>query len=108
MPLPIPVRMAKAVPTHEALLDQTIAMVAQAGLEKISLRTIAARSGFTTPPPNAATDSEIIVTAQRRSESLQRTPVAVSVLSSATLQKQAIVSEADLQIASLGRLRADR
>lgn len=40
--------MAKPVPIHEALLDQTIAMVAEAGLEKISLRTIAAQAGCTT------------------------------------------------------------
>ena len=40
--------MAKPVPTHEALLDQTIAMVAHAGLEQISLRTIAAQAGCTT------------------------------------------------------------
>ncbi len=53
-------------------------------------------------PPGGATTGEIIVTAQRRSESLQRTPVAVAVLSAQTLQKQAIVSEADLQIASPG------
>lgn len=45
---------------------------------------------------------EIIVTAQRRSESLQRTPVAVDVLGGEALQEQAIVSEADLQIAVPG------
>jgi iron complex outermembrane recepter protein len=45
---------------------------------------------------------EILVTAQRRSESLQRTPVAVSVLSGDTLTKRAIVTESDLQISSPG------
>jgi iron complex outermembrane receptor protein len=40
---------------------------------------------------------EIVVTAQRRSENLQHTPVAVSVVSGEALTKQAIVSEADLQ-----------
>lgn len=55
-----------------------------------------------TRAPEAPINGEIIVTAQRRSESLQRTPVAVSVLSGQALQKQAIVSEADLQIASPG------
>ena len=45
---------------------------------------------------------EIIVTAQRRSETLERTPVAVSVLSGAMLQRQAIVTESDLQIATPG------
>ena len=46
--------------------------------------------------------SEIIVTAQRRSETLERTPVAISVLNAETLAKQAIVTESDLQIASPG------
>jgi iron complex outermembrane receptor protein len=46
--------------------------------------------------------SEIIVTAQRRSESLQRTPVAVAVLSADTLAKRAVTTESDLQIVSPG------
>ena len=45
----------------------------------------------------AAGTGEIIVTAQRRSESLQRTPVAVTAISSDALQRQVIVSESDLQ-----------
>lgn len=45
---------------------------------------------------------EIIVTAQRRSESLQRTPVAVTVLTSETLLDRAIVSQSDLQNAVPG------
>jgi iron complex outermembrane receptor protein len=40
---------------------------------------------------------EVIVTAQRRSESLDRTPVTLTVLSGADLRKNAIVSEMDLQ-----------
>jgi len=40
--------MAKPVPIHLALLDQTIAMLARMGLENISLRTIAARADCTT------------------------------------------------------------
>ena len=46
----------------------------------------------------------IIVTAQRRAENLARTPVSVSVVSSEALQRQAIVSEADLQVAVPGLL----
>ena len=53
-----------------------------------------------TPKPIAS--DEIIVTAQRRSETLERTPVAVSVLSGAMLQRQAIVTESDLQVATPG------
>jgi AcrR family transcriptional regulator len=40
--------MVKVAPIHDALLDQTIAMVAEVGLEQISLRTIAAQAGCTT------------------------------------------------------------
>jgi iron complex outermembrane receptor protein len=45
---------------------------------------------------------EIVVTAQRRSESLERTPVAVSVLSAESLTQRAIVTESDLQAAAPG------
>lgn len=48
-----------------------------------------------------ATD-DIIVTAQRRDESLSKTPVAVAVLSSDTLAKANIVSEQDLRAATPG------
>jgi iron complex outermembrane recepter protein len=47
---------------------------------------------------NAGTDNlEIIVTAQRRAESLERTPISVAVLSADKLAKQVITTEADLQ-----------
>jgi iron complex outermembrane receptor protein len=49
-----------------------------------------------------AADKDIVVTAQRRSESLQRTPVAVSVLTSESLMDRAIISQSDLQIAVPG------
>ena len=45
---------------------------------------------------------EVVVTARRKSESLERTPVAVSVLSGDALARQAISSEADLQLAVPG------
>jgi iron complex outermembrane receptor protein len=45
---------------------------------------------------------EIIVTAQRRSETMERTPVSISVISSDTLEQRAIVSELDLQTALPG------
>lgn len=47
-------------------------------------------------------DGEITVTAQRRTESLSRTPVAVAVLGGEQLQKQVVTSEADLQTAVPG------
>ena len=52
--------------------------------------------------PGEVGNGDIIVTAQRRSESLQRTPVAVSVVGSDTLQKKGITSQADLQSAVPG------
>jgi iron complex outermembrane receptor protein len=52
-------------------------------------------------PANPDT-ADIIVTAQRRSESLSRTPVSVSVLSSEILIKRAVTTEADLQSVSPG------
>ena len=45
---------------------------------------------------------DIVVTAQRRSQTLERTPVAVSVLGADTLAKQAIVTESDLQASTPG------
>ena len=45
---------------------------------------------------------EVLVTAQRRSESLSRTPVAVAVLGTESLARQAVISEADLQLAVPG------
>ncbi len=51
---------------------------------------------------NAPLPGEIIVTAQRRSESLSRSPVAVSVVGAAELQERAIVSQSDLRTAVPG------
>ena len=48
------------------------------------------------------TSPEIIVTAQRRAETLERTPVAVTAISSQSLARQAIVSNSDLQTAAPG------
>jgi iron complex outermembrane receptor protein len=55
-------------------------------------------------PASAAEQAldEIVVTAQRRSEALERTPVAVAAISADTLRRNAIVSEADLQTAVPG------
>ncbi|MEG8019606.1 TonB-dependent receptor plug domain-containing protein [Sphingomonas sp. LR55] len=55
-------------------------------------------------PATVATDTgaEIIVTAQRRSETLERTPVAISVVSADTLVERAITTETDLQSAVPG------
>jgi iron complex outermembrane recepter protein len=55
------------------------------------------------PQPQAAGGlEEVIVTAQRRSEALEKTPVAISAVGNETLQKLAIVSDADLQTAVPG------
>lgn len=52
--------------------------------------------------PSASSGSEIIVTAQRRSETLERTPVAVSVVTAQSLAERAITTETDLQSAVPG------
>jgi iron complex outermembrane receptor protein len=58
-----------------------------------------------TPPGTPTVElQEIIVTAQRRAENLERTPVAVSVVSAQTLNDRAIVTESDLQSAVPGLL----
>lgn len=46
--------------------------------------------------------SDIIVTAQRKSEALERAPVAVSVVTQEVLAQRAVLSESDLQIALPG------
>lgn len=53
-------------------------------------------------PDPAAGGSEIIVTAQRRSERLSRTPVAVTAISGDALKRNAIQTQSDLQIAAPG------
>lgn len=68
--------------------------------EVLPAATVAAPD--TTKATNDPSTGDIVVTARRRSESLQRTPVAIAVLSGDALTKQAVVSEADLQIASPG------
>lgn len=51
---------------------------------------------------NDAGPAEIIVTAQRRDESLSKTPVAISVLSADTLAKANVTTEADLRSVTPG------
>ena len=61
--------------------------------------------GLAQNAPAAASESqmeEIIVTAQRREESLQRTPVSVTALTASVLEQKGVRSEADLQIAVPG------
>lgn len=53
-------------------------------------------------PRSGAMLEEILVTAQRRAETMERTPISIAVLSSEALETQAIVSELDLQTALPG------
>lgn len=55
-----------------------------------------------TAAPEDNSGDQIIVTAQRREETLERTPVAVSALSGDALAERAIVTESDLQSAVPG------
>ncbi len=61
----------------------------------------AAAPAAKTKPTGSATE-EVIVTAQRRSEKLERTPVAVTALSGDTLRRRNITTESDLQFAAPG------
>lgn len=64
--------------------------------------TLAAAQDAAADAGSGPASGEIVVTAQRRSEALSRTPVAVAVVSADTLAKQAITSERDLQFAAPG------
>ena len=61
------------------------------------------KTGATEPKANKnSAGEEIIVTAQRRSETLERAAVAVSVVTAQTLAEKAITTETDLQVAVPG------
>ena len=62
----------------------------------------AAASGTAGARPNAAVSTEIIVTAQRRSERLSRTPVAITAVSAKALQRSVVTTESDLQAVAPG------
>jgi iron complex outermembrane receptor protein len=71
------------------------------------LRAAAAGAQAAEPAAAPAADTsvgleEVIVTAQRRSEALERTPVAISAVGSEALQRLALVTDADLQSAVPG------
>ena len=70
--------------------------------------TTATATGAAAQPPSPSAGKgqleQIVVTAQRRSEKLERTPVAVTALTSTALTKQAITTETDLQSATSGLL----
>lgn len=92
------------ITVSRAVLLSTAAMLATVASEAHAQDGSLPPSASTpeTAQTTAPADNDIIVTAQRRSESLQRTPVAISVLSNEALEKQVIVSESDLQIATPG------
>ncbi|NTZ43808.1 TonB-dependent receptor [Altererythrobacter sp. SALINAS58] len=72
--------------------------VAQAGAQTIAEPA----SEVATEQDEAIDGRVIIVTAQRRSEDLSKTPVAVTVVTAEVLQELAIVTEADLQAVTPG------
>jgi iron complex outermembrane receptor protein len=75
---------------------------AVAALAALQCSTAMAQVAPQSDDQTADRGGDIIVTAQRRSESIERTPVAVAVIGGEELANQAIVSEADLQIATPG------
>ncbi len=68
------------------------------GAEKTTETTASATSGTTQSTTANDGIGDIIVTAQRQSESLQRVPIAVSAFTAATLQAQQIKNANDLQL----------
>lgn len=83
-----------------------LALTASTAALAVGFGTVAhAQSAAASAETSAASNDalgDIVVTAQRREESLSRTPVSVQVLSADALQRRAITSEADLQIAVPG------
>ena len=79
---------------------QKTLMSAASVLAALSSTTAMAQAASSDVAANSGSD--IIVTAQRRSETLERTPVAVTVLNAESLAKRAIVTESDLQSATPG------
>ena len=81
-------------------------LVAIAGLAALPCSmTLAVSVAGTSAEPTASAANvlgEVIVTAQRRKENLEHTPVSMSVVGADALERQQIVSEQDLQIAVPG------
>jgi iron complex outermembrane receptor protein len=67
------------------------------GANRNSGGTVDGRAPPTQATVPAGVPGDIVVTAQRRAESLARTPVAISVVTAETLREKAITTEADLQ-----------
>jgi iron complex outermembrane recepter protein len=68
----------------------------------VGMWCVANAAAETTPPASDAGLEEIVVTAQRREESLSKTPVAVTALSATQLSERNIQTETDLQAAVPG------
>lgn len=79
------------------MLNSTTSVVALAGVMVLSASPALAETA-----ERAVTADDIIVTAQRRNESLARTPVSVAVLTPEIIAKLNITTEADLQFAAPG------
>jgi iron complex outermembrane receptor protein len=54
------------------------------------------------PAEAASGEEEVVVTARRREEAVERVPVSVSVLSADSLEKRGVSTQADLQVATPG------
>ncbi len=73
-----------------------------AGAVALALSVSSAIAAESAATANDSSLDEVIVTAQRRTETIERTPVAVAALSGDALEKNAVRSEADLQVAVPG------
>lgn len=80
-------------------MNKPILLAAASSIASLAVFSAVPAMAQDAPAANAdgSAMQEIVVTAQRRSESLSRTPVSVQVLNSDALQKRAVTSDADLQ-----------
>jgi iron complex outermembrane receptor protein len=86
---------------HHLCLSVALAVMAALPCPKASAQSASPNVGVSANP-SANELGEIVVTAQRREQSLETTPVAVSVIGGDSLSRNAIASEQDLQIAVPG------
>ncbi|HSY95559.1 MAG TPA: Plug domain-containing protein, partial [Steroidobacteraceae bacterium] len=77
-------------------IENLLARAAVALLAAVSLQAAPARAQIAPSAAPADGLAEIVVTARRRAENLQDVPVAVTAISAATLEQQAVTSLGDL------------
>lgn len=90
------------MPKHKISITSALTLVALMNSTTVLAQNASVASAAAADTAATNVGGDIVVTAQRRAGTLERTPVAISVLSGDTLAKQAIVTESDLQAATPG------